>query len=311
MIDHAGDSGTALAIVKPSKPLAPVVSIMPAQARSDDHLIELWLRPRSPRTCRAYQADITAFRARITSPLRDLTLSDLYGFQDSLAGLAPATRARKISSVKSLLSKGHKLGYLPINLGAGWELPKIENVLGERILAEHQVRDLLAAAQNQRDRALLRIFYYGGLRISEVCGLRVRHLQPNGEAGQVSVFGKGGRTRTVLLKASVWRELEQLRTDDPEEPVFRSRQRRPSGTSNANQMNPSQVHNIVKEAARRAGLPTGVSAHWLRHAHVSHALDNNAPIHLVQATVGHASLTTTSRYAHARPNESSSTYLPG
>ena len=144
-----------------------------------------------------------------------------------------------------------------------------------------------------------------------MCGLRVRHLQPNGEAGQVSVFGKGGRTRTVLLKASVWRELEQLRTDDPEEPVFRSRQRRPSGTSNANQMNPSQVHNIVKEAARRAGLPTGVSAHWLRHAHVSHALDNNAPIHLVQATVGHASLTTTSRYAHARPNESSSTYLPG
>ena len=143
MIDHASDSGTALAIVKPSKPLAPVVSIMPAQARSDDHLIELWLRPRSPRTCRAYQADITAFRARITSPLRDLTLSDLYGFQDSLAGLAPATRARKISSVKSLLSKGHKLGYLPINLGAGWELPKIENVLGERILAEHQVRDFV------------------------------------------------------------------------------------------------------------------------------------------------------------------------
>ncbi len=63
------------------------------------------------------------------------------------------------------------------------------------------------------------------LRISEVCGLRVRHLQPNGDAGQVSVFGKGGRTRTVLLKATVWRELVQLRTDDPDAPVFRSRQR--------------------------------------------------------------------------------------
>ena len=54
-----------------------------------------------------------------------------------------------------------------------------------------------------------------------------------------------------------------------------------------------------------------MSAHWLRHAHVSHALDRGAPVHLVQATVGHASLTTTSRYAHARPGDSSSRYLPG
>ena len=58
-------------------------------------------------------------------------------------------------------------------------------------------------------------------------------------------------------------------------------------------------------------LPATVSAHYLRHAHVSHALDRGAPAHLVQATVGHSDLRTTSRYAHARPNESSSTYLRG
>jgi integrase/recombinase XerD len=71
------------------------------------------------------------------------------------------------------------------------------------------------------------------------------------------------------------------------------------------------VHRIVKAAAARAGLPRAVSAHYLRHAHVSHALDRGAPAHLVQATVGHSDLRTTSRYAHARPNESSSTYLRG
>jgi len=52
-----------------------------------------------------------------------------------------------------------------------------------------------------------------------------------------------------------------------------------------------------------------VSAHWLRHAHASHALDRGAPIHLVQATLGHASVATTGRYLHARPNDSSSRYL--
>ena len=67
----------------------------------------------------------------------------------------------------------------------------------------------------------------------------------------------------------------------------------------------------LKIAAKRAGLSPAVSAHWLRHAHVSHALDRGAPAHLVQATVGHASLATTSRYAHARPSDSSSRYLPG
>ena len=76
-------------------------------------------------------------------------------------------------------------------------------------------------------------------------------------------------------------------------------------------LDPSAVHRVVKAAAKRAGLPDAVSAHWLRHAHVSHALDRGAPAHLVQATVGHASLATTSRYAHARPNDSSSRYLPG
>ena len=68
---------------------------------------------------------------------------------------------------------------------------------------------------------------------------------------------------------------------------------------------------MVKAAARRAGLSGAVSAHWLRHAHASHALDRSAPLHLVQATLGHADLKTTGRYTHARPTESSATYLVG
>ena len=67
----------------------------------------------------------------------------------------------------------------------------------------------------------------------------------------------------------------------------------------------------MKRAAKAAGINEAVFPHWLRHAHVSHALDHGAPAHLVQQTVGHASMATTSRYAHARPNDSSSRYLPG
>lgn len=96
-----------------------------------------------------------------------------------------------------------KLGYLPINIGALVDLPKVEQVLGERILEVDSVVQMLAIEPNPRNKALLRLLYLGGLRISEVCGLKSRHLQPRDATGQVSVFGKGRKTRALLLKPSL------------------------------------------------------------------------------------------------------------
>jgi hypothetical protein len=66
---------------------------------------------------------------------------------------------------------------------------------------------------------------------------------------------------------------------------------------------------ILRRAAKNAGVSEPVSPHWLRHAHASHALDHGAPIHLVQATLGHSSVATTSNYLHARPGDSSARFL--
>ncbi len=285
-------------------PLRPPTVVIPAQARSDEHLVALWLHGRSAATQRAYAADLSAFFAHVQRPLHAVTLGGVQGFQDTLKTLATATEARRLSAVKSLLSFGHKTGYLAVNVGAAIRLPKVKGTLAERILGIDDVLRMLALERQARNKALLRLLYLGGLRISEACGLRGRDLATRDDAGQVTVFGKGGKTRAVLLKASVWQDLAALRPADPDAPVFRSRE-------GGGALDPSQVHRIVKSAAKRAELSDAVSAHWLRHAHVSHALDRGAPVHLVQATVGHASLATTSRYAHARPSDSSSRYLPG
>jgi integrase/recombinase XerD len=74
-------------------------------------------------------------------------------------------------------------------------------------------------------------------------------------------------------------------------------------------LDPSRVLRIVKAAAARAGIDAKASPHWLRHGHASHALDRGVPVHLVAATLGHASVATTGRYALARPSDSSSRYL--
>ena len=72
-------------------------------------------------------------------------------------------------------------------------------------------------------------------------------------------------------------------------------------------INPATAWRWFTASAARAGVKA--SPHWFRHAHASHALDRGAPVHLVATTLGHASLATTSRYAHARPGESSGDFL--
>lgn len=65
----------------------------------------------------------------------------------------------------------------------------------------------------------------------------------------------------------------------------------------------------VTTALKRAGLLAKVSRHWLRHAHASHNLDCGAPTHLVQATLGHASVAMTGLYLHMRQSDGSARYL--
>jgi site-specific recombinase XerD len=273
----------------------------------DDHLIELWLHERSPHTQRAYRSDVERFRNRAGKPLASVSLADLQEFANSLTDVAPASRYRTLSAVKSLLTFGHRLGYLPFDVGGALRLPSVRNRLNERILSEADLHRILSLEAEPRNLTILTLLYASGIRVSELCALAWRDLQPNGEGGQITVLGKGSKTRTIQLPASVWQLLIALRQDttDLNDPVFRSRKGQKDGF-----LQPVAILRIVKNAAGRAGIDVPVSPHWFRHAHASHALDRGAPIHLVQATLGHASITTTGRYLHARPQDSSSRFLP-
>jgi site-specific recombinase XerD len=274
-----------------------------AQADNDNHVIAMWLHGRPATTQRAYAYEVKALLAVVMKPLKSITLGDLQGYFGGLADLAPASQARAINAAKSLFSFGQRIGYLIFNPCAAVHPPKVKNTLAERILLEDQVHRLLALEPHPRNRVLLRFLYAGGLRVSEVCGLKWRDLQERDGAGQVTVYGKGGKTRFVLLSAPTWQELIALRGEAaPDSPVFTSRKGK-------GHLTPVQVHRIVRAAAVRAGVEVPVSPHWLRHAHASHALDRGAPVHLVQATLGHASVATTGKYLHARPEDSSARYL--
>jgi integrase/recombinase XerD len=122
---------------------------------------------------------------------------------------------------------------------------------------------------------------------------------------QLSILGKGGKVRQVLLPDIVSRSLLSLRADaGANHTVFASRK--------GGHLTERAVNGMVKRAARKAGINEAVSPHWLRHAHGSHAIDRGASLPEVQSTLGHGNIATTSGYLHARPNTSSGLHLdPG
>jgi len=273
----------------------PEIAALPIPpSTTDDQLIALWLHGKSAHTIRAYRDDVAAFLAFTGKSLRATYLSDLQRYADALVG-APATRARRLKALKSLLSFAARMGYMPFNVGAAIRGPKVEQKLAERILTERQVFALLEAVEDQpRDHALVRLLYNGGLRVSELVTLRWRNLVD----GVANVTGKGGKTRVVRLSRGTWAELRALRTEE----MF--------GDDYVFPMSACNAWKRVKRAARRAGInDIPVSPHFLRHSHGTHALRRGADLATVRDTLGHESISTTSRYLHARPDKSSGDYL--
>jgi len=293
----------------------PISTPRTSQADDDGHLIGLWLHGKSTHSQEAYRRDVEQFIDYIDLPLYDVRLQHFWDWADHLKarGLKPSTQARKLAAVKSLFTFGHRIGYLEFNVGSAASLPSVPDRLAERILPEADIQKLLSSAATLRNRALLRLFYASGARVSELTGLYwgalIERAPYQGRpTGQVTLLGKGNKTRTVRLPPDTWACIQELHAEMTKKgfgqrnhPVFRSRK--------GGALSRQQTWRIVKKAAITAGLPHLVSPHWLRHAHASHALDHGAPTHLVQQSLGHKSLQTTSKYAHARPDDSSSLYL--
>jgi integrase/recombinase XerD len=245
---------------------------------------------------------VQGFVAFCGKPLAEVTLADLQAWQSSMTGVAPATQARRLAAVKSLLTFGHRVGHLAADVGQLLQTKKPPAGASDRILTEAEINRLVGAETDPRDRALLRLLYIAGLRASEAAGLRWKHLTRQKKGGEATVLGKGNKVRTVGLTAALWAEIAALTpSPKPDSPVIPARAGGP--------INRQVVHRIVKRAARRAGLDRKVSPHWLRHSHASHALDRGAPPHVVQNSLGHASLATTTKYAHIRKGDASSKYL--
>jgi integrase/recombinase XerD len=176
--------------------------------------------------------------------------------------------------------------------GLGRRLPKtisFEDI--ERLLATPRVD----TDRGARDAAMMHLMYASGLRVSELCSVRVADLDT--QRGVVSVLGKGGKRRLVpvgevaLTQITTYLEHVRPRMAAPgESTLFVT----PRGKRMARQV----FWKIMKRYARGAGITQEISPHKLRHSFATHLLRGGADLRAVQAMLGHADLGTTEIYTH-------------
>jgi integrase/recombinase XerC len=145
----------------------------------------------------------------------------------------------------------------------------------------------------ERDQLVLLALVVTGLRRSELCGLRFGDLRLDGDASLLVRHGKGDRPRRQALPPCLARELADLRVGrgaDVEDPVFAGLRGGP--------LQPTILADVIRRCARRAGIEKHVTAHTLRHTAATWLREETADARLVAEYLGHADLSTVSRYTH-------------
>ncbi len=264
------------------------------------HLQEV--RQASPNTCRAYARDLEDFFAWLPQTVLEPQRIHLRRFLVELEerGLKPRSIQRKLASLRAFfryLREQAGQANDPAKLVRGPKLPKRV----PRILTELQVDELLSqsfAADffGLRNQAILEFLYSTGCRVSEAAGTELGDLDL--DEGSVRVLGKGRKERLCLLGSKAVASLSAYLPARKQ--LLKEKKREDPGTVFINRFAGSltsrSIFTTVLAQARRAGLPSRLTPHGLRHSFATHLLDRGADLRTVQELLGHKNLVTTEIY---------------
>ena len=157
-----------------------------------------------------------------------------------------------------------------------------------KIFSKEEVACILRSTPNLKHKTLLSLQYGLGLRVSELINLRLSDIDFN--RGTVIIFGKGRKGRRVFLGTGLCTVLDTyLEAYKPSDRLFEGQNGEYSRTS---------VNNVLKRAARRAGIMRNVNSHMLRHSYATHLLEGGVDLRYIQELLGHRSSKTTEIYTY-------------
>lgn len=237
---------------------------------------------------------------------RKCTYENLQQFSAELhdIGIHARSQARIISGIHSFYRFLVLNNYIETDPSELLETPKIGLHLPEVLTVEEIDRIIEAVdmdkAEGQRNRAILETLYSCGLRVSELCNLKMSDLYFT--EGFIKVEGKGSKQRIVPISQRAIKEIRYWLIDRQawrikpgyEDYVFLARWGK--GISRI------MIFHLIKELADKAGITKKISPHTFRHSFATHLLEGGANLRAIQAMLGHESITTTEIYTHIDRN---------
>ncbi|MEM4259361.1 MAG: tyrosine-type recombinase/integrase [Candidatus Pacearchaeota archaeon] len=166
------------------------------------------------------------------------------------------------------------------------KMPKKDSKLPE-VLTKEEVKKMIDSSDNQKSRLIISLLYSTGLRVSELVNLKIDDINFSDKSGWVR-RGKGAKDRLFVLPESLCKELQEYLNGKEHKFVFSKE--KPLTTRN--------IQKIIKGTRIRAGISKKVTPHTLRHSFATHLLEQGTDIRLIQAMLGHSSLSTTQVYTH-------------
>jgi len=253
-------------------------------------------------TIAAYRRDLLDFSGH--ADLRDAGRDDIRRFLESLGDLAPATQARKLSALRQFYGFLYAEGVRSDDPTQTIAAPRARRPLPKILSVEDLEKMLAAASQDQTPEGLrlsliVEMLYGGGLRVSELAGMKLAAVQTR--EGFIRVTGKGNKERLSPLSSAARTALDAYlavrdeflpRHDKNNRYLFVSR-------GEGGHLTRRRFHQLLKDLAIKAGIePAKVSPHVLRHAFATHLVEGGADLRSVQTLLGHADIATTQIYTH-------------
>jgi integrase/recombinase XerC len=256
----------------------------------------------SPATLGNYEHALRLLFSLAEAPVRDLEAAHIRRLVAVLhaQGLAPRTLALTLSAWRGWFGWLVRHKGFRVNPVLGVRAPKAAKPLPKALSVEQAAKLLDGSEEDSvalvRDRAMFELLYSSGLRLGELVSLDLGDGRLDLGQGEVTVTGKGSKTRTVPVGARArealkrWLAVRRQLAVPEERALFVGRRGR--------RISPTLVGRRLHAWASRSGLGQRVHPHMLRHSFATHLLQSSQDLRAVQEMLGHASISTTQVYTH-------------
>lgn len=259
----------------------------------------------SANTLKAYLADVSKLfqflKGENIHPF-DATLENLNSFSANLRdiGIHPRSQARILSGIRSFYHFLVMDDYIQADPSELLESPQVGLHLPE-VLTLEEIDNLigsidLSSNEGQRNRSILETLYSCGLRVSELCNLKLSDLYL--EEGFIRVEGKGSKQRLVPISPRAIRELQLYFIDRNQATIQKGCEDFVFISRRGKNISRIMVFHFIKELAESIGLKKNISPHTFRHSFATHLLEGGANLRAIQCMLGHESIGTTEIYTH-------------